>query len=80
VTGPVQRADAAVDFDGVCVPRTRETGHVVVLVRSDNYLFGAESARIERSGLVDDLRLQMTAEHPASVASTPAYGTEGRPS
>ena len=73
-------ADAAVDLDGVYVPRMREAGHVVELVRPDHYLFGAASAMIELSGLVDDLRLQMTAEHPAPVASTPARVTEGRPS
>lgn len=52
----------------------------MVLVRPDRYLFGAASAMIELSGLVDDLRLQMTAEHPAPVASTPTHRTEGRPS
>ena len=48
------------------------------LVRPDHYLFGAASAMIELSGLVDDLRLQMTAEHLAPVASVPANCTEGR--
>ena len=73
-------ADAVVDLDGVYVPRMREAGHVAELVRPDNYLFGAASAMIELSGLVDDLRLQMTAEHRAPVVSAPAHDTEGRPS
>ena len=72
-------AGAAIDLDGVYVPRMREAGHVVELVRPDHYLFGAASAMTELSGLVDDLRLQMTAKHTAPVASPPAHATEGRP-
>jgi hypothetical protein len=56
----------------------REGGHVVELVRPDHYVFGAGSAMIELSGLVDDLRVQTTAEHPAPVASSPAQRMEGR--
>lgn len=78
VTGPVQRPDAAVDLDGVYVPHMREAGHVVALIRPDHYLFGAASAMTDLSGLVDDLRLQMTAAHPAPVATIPIPYTKGR--
>lgn len=71
-------ADAAVDLDGVYVPHMREAGHVVALIRPDHYLFGAASAMTDLSGLVDDLRLQMTAAHPAPVATIPIPYTKGR--
>jgi flavoprotein hydroxylase len=71
-------ADAAVDLDGVYVPHMREAGHVVALIRPDHYLFDAASAMTDLSGLVDHLRRQMTAAHPAPVATIPIPYTKGR--
>ena len=71
-------ADAAVDLDDVYMPHMREAGHVAALIHPDHYLFGTASAMTDLSGLVDDLRRQITAAHPALVATTPIPYTKGR--
>ena len=62
--GPVAEtdglADLVVDADGGYLPKLAAAGHVAALVRPDHYLFGVVAAIAELTGLVDDLRHQLT--------------------
>ncbi|WP_410641677.1 bifunctional 3-(3-hydroxy-phenyl)propionate/3-hydroxycinnamic acid hydroxylase [Amycolatopsis sp. lyj-346] len=49
-----------VDLDSVYLPYLERTGAVAVLVRPDFYLFGAAAGPAELTGLVADLRRQLT--------------------
>jgi flavoprotein hydroxylase len=70
----------ALDVDGTYRAYLAAAGGVAALIRPDHYLFGTVPAMSDLSGLVAELRRQLTGRGPIAPSDQPETGGSGRES